>query len=82
MPEDPVEQAKRPAVYILAAHDVVAGDEQLHQRVGAGNARSEREPMESPFQCGDIPFERLPRGVFAAGVFVPLVFAERVLHIG
>ena len=80
--EDLVEQPIGAAVHVLAADDVVAGLEQLHQRVGAPHAARERESVPAAFERRDVPLERLARGIPAAGVLVPLVHPERVLHVG
>jgi hypothetical protein len=76
-----VEEAERAAVHVLAAHDVVARFEQLHDRVDAAGAAGEREAVATALERGDVALQRLARRIFAARVLVPLVLAERVLHI-
>ena len=79
--EDFVEQAERAAVDVFTAHDVVAGAEQLHDRVQAPHAAGEGEAMPAPFERGYVSLQRLARGVLAASVLIPLVYAQAVLHI-
>ena len=71
-----VEQPERAAVDVLAADDVVAGPEQLHDRVEAAHAAGEREAVPAALERGDVSLERLARRVLAAGVLVALVLPE------
>ena len=71
--QDLVEQAERAAVDVLAADDVVAGSEQLHDRVEAAHAAREREAVAPALERGDVALERFARRVLAARVLVALV---------
>ena len=55
---------------------------QLHNRVQAPHATRERESVLSALERRDVPLQRLPGGLRAARVFVPLVPAESVLYKG
>ena len=82
MTQDLVEQAERAAIDILAADDVIAGAEQLHDRVEAAHAAREGEAVPAALQRRDVPFQRFTRGILSARVLVPLVDAEPVLDVG
>ena len=59
--EDLVEQAERSAVHVLAADDVIAGAEQLHDRVEAPHAARERESVTPVLERRDVSLERFAR---------------------
>ena len=79
--QNPIEQARRAAIHILAAHDVIAGAEQLHDRVEASHAARERESVLRALEGGDVSLQRFPRRILAACVLVPFVFADAVLYV-
>jgi hypothetical protein len=79
--KDAVEEPEGSAVHVLAADDVVPGAEHLHDRVDARGAAGEGETMAPPLERGDVSLERLARGILAACVLVPLVFAQCVLYV-
>ena len=80
--EDLVEQPEGAAVHVLGADDVIACLEQLHDRVEAAHAARERESVSAVLQRGDVPLERLARGVLSAGVLVALVLTQPLLDVG
>ena len=82
MREELVEEAERAAVDVLAADHVIAGAAELHDRVEAAHPAREREAVARPFERGDVPLQRLPRGILAPGVLVALVLTQRVLDVG
>ena len=82
MSQNFVEQTERATIHVLPAHDVVARAEQLHDRVEAPHAASERKAVPPAFKRRDVPLQRLSRGVLSAGVFVALVDADALLHVG
>ena len=81
MTQDAIEQTERATVHVLPAHDVIAGAEQLHDRVEAAHTTPEREPVRAAFERRDVPFERLSGGILPTGVLVSLVDADAFLHV-
>ena len=65
----------------ISDDDVIAGLEELHDRVDAAHAGGEGEAVGRTLERGDVPLERLARRILAPGVLVPLVFAECVLYV-
>ena len=79
--KDLVEQPERAAVHVLAADDVIAGAEQLHDRVEAAHAARERESVTAVLERGDVPLERFARRILSARVLVALVLPESLLDV-
>src|SRR5205807_7780014 len=73
--------AVRAAVYVVAAHDVVARGEQLQHAIHGGESRREGKTVAPAFERGDVALERFARRVARAGVFVTLVPPQSVLDI-
>ncbi len=79
--QEAIEEAEGAAVDVLSADDVIAGLEQLHERVDTGGAAGEGEAVRGALEGGDVPLQRLTSGVPAARVLVPFVLTERVLDV-
>src|SRR5215208_3327458 len=60
-----VEQTERPAVDILAADDVVARLEELHDRVETTHAARECEALNPTLQRRHVSLERFARGILS-----------------
>ena len=71
----------RAAVHVLAAHDVIAGRQQLHHGVERREPRAEGESMMTTFECRDVAFECLARRITRARVLVALVAPQPILHV-
>ena len=82
MTKDSIKQPERATIYVLAADDMVAGAKQLHDRIEAPHAAAERKTVTPTFQSRHIAFKRLPRRVLSAGVLVPFVDTDSILHVG
>src|SRR5689334_2595650 len=76
-----VEESERSAVHVFAADDVIAGPEQLHDRIEAAHAARKRESVPSILEGGDVSLEGLAGGILASRVFVALVLAEAFLDV-
>src|SRR6185503_13070884 len=75
-------EAIRPPVDVVAEDDVVAGLQEMRDRVGPGHARREREAPLPIFELGQARLERGARGIARARVVVALVLSDRLLHEG
>src|SRR5581483_2083127 len=82
MLEQLVEQAKRSAINVFCADDVVTGAEELHEGIETPHAAREREPVPSILERGYVSLERLARWVLSARVFISFVLAEAFLNVG
>ena len=77
-----VEQPERAAVGVVGDDDVIAGREQLGDRVDRRHARGEGEAGPAALDRREVGFERGARRVLRARVLVALVPAELLLHVG
>src|SRR5262249_44074675 len=76
-----VEQAIRAAVDVLAADDVIAALEELHERIDARDAARERDAVACAFERRYVALQGLPRGVLRPRILVALVFSDPLLHV-
>ena len=80
--EHAVEQAKRAAVDVVAGHDVVAGVEQVQQRVLGGHAAGEGQAVAAAVERRQARFERRARRIGRARIVEALVDADFGLGVG
>src|SRR4030095_11745606 len=62
--EDPV----RPSVYVVAAHDVIAGAQRIEEWRGRGGPAGDGEPVRPALERGEAGLQRRARGIAAARV--------------
>lgn len=60
---------------------MIAGTEQLHDRVNAAHATRKRESMATVLERGHIPLEGFTGRVLASGVLVPFVLPQSFLNV-
>src|SRR5215211_6043905 len=80
-PENLVEQTESSTVYILAADDVIARLEQLHDRIETTHSTGESETVNAALQRRHVSLERLTRGILSPSVLISLVLAECFLDV-
>src|ERR1041385_3190576 len=61
---------------------MVAGLEELEDRVERREPGAEREAVGATLQRGDVPLQRFPGGILGAGVLVALVPSQPLLPVG
>ena len=76
-----IKEAERAAIYVLGTDDVVAGAEQLHDRIKTPHSAGESEAVAPALERGHVPLECLSRRVLPAGVLITFMLAQRVLHV-
>ncbi len=79
---DPFHEAVGSAVHVLAADDMVAGGEQLEDRIERRQPRAEGKAMGAPLQARDAALQSFPGGILGPGVLVPFVASEPLLDVG
>ena len=80
--QDLLEQAIGAAVGVVADDGVVADLEERGHGADGRHARGEGVAGRAALERGDVGLERGARRVLGAGVFVALVLAQRLLHVG
>src|SRR6185369_6571512 len=77
-----VEESECSAVHVFAADDVIAGPEQLHDRIETSHAARKCKAVTPIFEGGDVALERFAGGILAPRIFVSFVLTETFLDVG